>query len=371
MNRNLGASLSRFESFHRSVFQPAARLAFAVVVLACGQAAEAETTTTTTTGALTVVPADEGQGWTILSGNEVIAGYVVDSAGKPIVYPIHSPAGRRVVRDYPMGPQGPKTRDDHPHHRSLWLTHGEVNDQDFWSTSEERQGGTIRQTAGQASANDDGSVVIETTNDWLSTEGKRVLSDHRRFTFRLAEDARGKARLIIDCDFRLTADDDEVHFGDTKEGTFGIRVAGPMKVDAKLGGSIINKSGDQGSGAWGKASPWVDYTGPAPDSATESDADDETLKALPNAGITIHYHPSSHAAPCRWHVRTYGLFAANPFGVHHFDGGPKTDGYRLPAGESINMFHRVVVHDGPFDRQQTLADEQAYATAAVSPVTGQ
>ena len=75
----------------------------------------------------------------------------------------------------------------------------------------------------------------------------------------------------------------------------------------------------------------------------------------------MHYHPSSFHAPCRWHVRTYGLFAANPFGESHFTGGEKTDGVTLPAGESINMSIRVVIHNGGLDQSAVEADDAAYA----------
>ncbi len=77
-----------------------------------------------------------------------------------------------------------------------------------------------------------------------------------------------------------------------KKARFGIRVAGSMKVDAKMGGVITNAEGETNKDAWGKKSPWVDYSGPV---------DGETV------GITIHAHPSGFGAPCRWHVRTYGL----------------------------------------------------------------
>ena len=57
--------------------------------------------------------------------------YVTLSENKPILWPILGPTGKKMSRDYPMvKTEGEKH--DHPHHRSLWFTHGLVNGVDFW-----------------------------------------------------------------------------------------------------------------------------------------------------------------------------------------------------------------------------------------------
>ena len=249
-------------------------------------------------------------GWKVLVGDDFFAGYVPDSNGKPIIYPIMGPSGHAMTRNFPMKQDVKDERGDHDHHRSLWLTHGDVNGIDFWLDDEDKNCGRIVQTSGSADVDaESDAVIINAENDWLSPDGKRILSDKRRFAF--YEEA---GRRIIDCDFLLMATDGDVNFGDTKEGSFGVRVAGTMKVDAKLGGIITNAEGLNDKEAWGQKSAWVDYCGPV---------DGETV------GITIHDHPSSFGFPCRWHVRTYGLFAANPFGVSDFTGGAKKLGNRF------------------------------------------
>ena len=82
--------------------------------------------------------------------------------------------------------------------------------------------------------------------------------------------------------------------------------------------------------AWGKASPWVDYSGPV---------DGKTV------GIAILNHPGSFRYPTTWHVRTYGLFAANPFGWHDF-GLSKSGDYTLPADAELRFGYRVILHEG-------------------------
>jgi hypothetical protein len=131
--------------------------------------------------------------------------------------------------------------------------------------------------------------------------------------------------------------DGDVQFGDTKEGSFAIRVADSMRVDAKKGGKIVNSENQTNGEAWGHAARWVDYTGPV---------DGETV------GIAVLSHPTSFVPIPRWHVRTYGLFAANPFGKKDFpnpdssEQGPLT----LKKGDSITLRYRVILHKGETDK---------------------
>ncbi|MFK8112783.1 MAG: PmoA family protein [Rubripirellula sp.] len=298
--------------------------------------AEAQTVAQATK--LRVEKVADGSGWNVFQGDELVAGYLKDSNGKPIIYPLHGPAGHPMTRDFPMKDAGEHERDDHDHHRSLWLTHGDVNGFDFWLDDDHC--GKIIQTSGEASVEGD-SVVIATTNDWVDPEGNKLLSDSRRFAFR---DLDG--RRVIDCDFLLNAEYGDVNFGDTKEGSFGARLAGTMKVDAKMGGLITNADGKNNKDAWGKKSAWVNYSGPV---------HGDTV------GMTIHDHPSSFGYPCRWHVRTYGLFAANPFGVHHFTGGEKTKGIVLSKDGTMRLNYRVVLYAGEFDAEVAEKDSKQFA----------
>ena len=126
---------------------------------------------------------------------------------------------------------------------------------------------------------------------------------------------------MIDFEIEIHATDGDVTFHDTKEGMFGLRVASSMDVAKKTGGRITNAEGLTDDKAWGQASPWVDYVGPV---------QGKTL------GIAILNHPQSFRYPTTWHVRTYGLFAANPFGWHDFGRSEKGD-YTLPAGQKVRF----------------------------------
>ena len=286
-----------------------------------------------------VEPVKDPAGWNVFVGEDLFAGYRSDVAGTPVIYPLHLANDVALTRNFPMKEASVTEKPDHDHHRSMWLTHGDVNGTDFWLDGE--KAGKIVQTGGEAEASEDGkSGVIVTSNDWIDTKGEKVLSDTRRYEFFVDKDRR-----IIDCDFLLKASYGDVNFGDTKEGTFGVRVAGTMKVDAKKGGLITNAEGLNNKAAWGKKSTWVDYSGPVGENT---------------AGVTIHAHPSGFGYPCRWHVRTYGLFAANPFGVYHFDGGDKTNGIVLKKGTKMRLNYRVVLHPGELAMDQTKADSEKY-----------
>ncbi len=254
---------------------------------------------------------------------KLVTKYWPSHTAKPILWPLVGPTGDELTRGYPMRDASPTERNDHVHHRSFWMTHGEVNGIDFWAEGDNR--GKITQV-GDAKVTGGDTATLDATHEWRGPDGKRVLTDRWQLTFNHDEKTRW-----IDCVFSLTATDGDVVFGDTKEGSFGIRVAGTMKTDAKQGGELVNAEGQNGKAAWGKPSPWVDYFGPV-NGTTQ--------------GIAILNHPNSYGYPTRWHVRTYGLFAANPFGESHFTGGKRTAGKRLPAGETWTLGYRVILHKG-------------------------
>jgi hypothetical protein len=245
--------------------------------------------------------------------------YVPDFDGTPILWPVIGPTGKPMTRAHPMG-EAPGERKDHPHHRSIWFTHGDVNGLSFWHRDTIKHREYVKVASGPR-------AVIVTRNDWLSPEGKAVCQDERTLTFGADGDQRW-----IDFDITIKATDVEVTFGDTKEGTMGVRVAAPIKVDAGQGGKIVNSEGRTDGDAWGKRAAWVDYHG--------------SIDGQP-VGIAVMNHPSSYGYPTYWHVRTYGLFAANPFGLHHFLNRGDVDGsLKLAPGESFTLNYRLLLHKG-------------------------
>jgi hypothetical protein len=227
---------------------------------------------------------------------------------------------------------------DHPPQRSCWFTHGRVKGVDFWS--EEKGHGTIRETERQLVVEGPVLARLRTRDDWIGPDGRPMCRDRRRITF-----YRTQAVRIIDFDFTIEASHGPLTFGDTKEGMFGMRVASSMDVKKNRGGRITNAEGVTDLKAWGRASPWVDYVGP--------------VKSR-TAGIAILNHPDSFRFPTTWHVRDYGLFAANPFGWKDF-GRPDRGDYTVPAGQTLHFAYRVILHTGDTTTLGVDRFFQAYA----------
>jgi methane monooxygenase PmoA-like len=284
-------------------------------------------------------------GVTVKLDGKLFTAYVIDNGPKPILWPIIGPTGAEMTRAYPMK-NVPGERQDHPHHRSLWFTHMVVNGVNFWGEAASYKGkspelkklGKTEHAEFTKVAVEHDRPIISTRNRWVGPDGALVLEDER--TVRCFTE--GESR-VIDFDIVLLATQGPVTFGDNKDGVFGIRIPTSMDVDSKQGGQIVNSEGQVDKDAWGKAARWCDYHGPV---------EGQTV------GIAVLNHPSSFRYPTPWHVRTYGLFAANCFGLHDFNPQPGVDGtYTLPKGERLPFRYRVILHRGD---QESAGIESAF-----------
>jgi hypothetical protein len=265
--------------------------------------------------------------------------YRTTTGPKPILWPVIGPTGAEMTRAFPMKDL-PGEKHDHPHQRSIWFTHGDVNGVDFWS--ENAGHGSIAHREYVSQEVGPKRAVIATRNDWIDSKGKKVCEDRRVLTFSAGTDWRS-----IDFEITLLASDGPIKFGDTKEGSMGIRIPTVMDVDGGQGGRIVNSEGDTDKAAWGKPASWVDYYGTVDKKAV---------------GIAFMNHPSSFRYPTRWHVREYGLFAANPFGLKDFVGKSDADGsYMLDDGKSITLRYRLLFHLGDATSAKIAEAFQRYA----------
>ncbi len=256
---------------------------------------------------------------------------------KPIFFPIRAASGSIITRGHPMTQGIPGESHDHPHHKGLWLSHSDVNGIDFWS--EDPAGGSVVHRNFEVIRNGREVGILQSRNDWISPEGKTVLEETREVKIYNWPGVR-----VMDFDFHLAAMDGPVKFGDTSDGTFAIRLAQPFTVN----GRMENSHGSVGEkNCWGKQADWVDYT---------ATINGESL------GVAIFDHPTSFRHPTYWHVRGYGLFAANPFGLRDFYQDKSRDGsFMIQPGHPMILRYRVYIHSGTTEEARIADQYKAYA----------
>ena len=269
----------------------------------------------------------------VLIGGRPFTTYFFDpSVAKPFLHPLRSAAGTIVTRGFPVTQDIAGEDRDEPHQRPMYFGHGDVDGFDFWGEAAFPRwshhavstfGRTVFRSLDDAAGGADGGT-LQATFDLVAGTG--VLGrEVQRYRFTGDEDTR-----VIDCRFSIAATDRALVLGDTKEGTFAIRV---VKALDSPPGHMVNADGATGEkGIWGKRSHWVDYYGRV---------------SGEDVGVAVFDHPQNLRAPTYWHARAYGLLAANPFGVTSFTHDRHQNGaYSIPAGSALVLRYRVVIHHG-------------------------
>ena len=105
-----------------------------------------------------------------------------------------------------------------------------------------------------------------------------------------------------------------------------------MTLSIRLSGLIFD-SGQGEEVTWGKRAEWCDYSGP--------------LANGEQWGCTVIDHRNNPRYPTYWMVRGYGLFTANPWGVHHFLGDDSIDeSMTIASGDKAVFCYRLIFHPG-------------------------
>lgn len=276
-----------------------------------------------------------------IGGKPFTTFYFGADSPKPYLHPLRSAQGTIVTRGWPMVKDIPGESHDHPHHRAMYFAHGDINGVDFWgektesraqqtakgkfySSEELPKGRTVFVKLDEMESKGDTGRIRAEFN-LVGPDGNVMGQEIQDYTF-----GGDQANRMIDCAFTIRATKSPLKMGDTKEGTFAIRV---VKALEEPTGHMLSSTGAVGEkDIWGKRADWVDYSG---------EVAGETL------GITIFDNHSNIKHPTYWHARAYGLFAVNPFGEHDFYNDPKRDGsVTIPAGGSLTLRYRVLIHHG-------------------------
>jgi hypothetical protein len=271
----------------------------------------------------------------VINGKPFTSFHFGSDTPKPFLYPLRSVNGTVLTRGFPLEILPGEDRSD-PHHRGLWFTHGDVNGVDLW-TEGPGKGRIALKTLGRlVNGADIGSLSAEF--EWQDGAGKPMIEEERTMSF---TQIVGENIIELQATLRV-ASAEKVTLGDTKNGSFAIRVSNALserseKCPVDCVGHITNSEGGRGEKEiWGKKANWVDFSG-------EIDGQ--------KWGIAVFDHPGNPGHPTAWHARGYGLLAANPFGSRDFVAAsdkPKTalGGMTLEPGSSVTFRYRVVIHAG-------------------------
>ncbi|AWM41227.1 hypothetical protein GobsT_01570 [Gemmata obscuriglobus] len=291
------------------------------------------------------------------AGTQVVARYATaESVAKPYLYPVLAPNGVGVTRAWPVekGLPGEATS-DHVHQKSVWFCHGDVIPEgialkvksvnkadkgvDFWSEARDKDGprhGKIKCVkVGEPKQHAKNHASVETHNEWFTPDGVKIMDEVRVIHF--FEGAEGRTFAF---DITLKATVCPITFGDTKEGSFGIRVHDGLRPTEKTGAVVTTAEGKvvappvkDNMSIWGHPAQWIDYSG-------KLDGKE--------VGVAVFDHPSNPKS--NWHVRAYGLNAANPFARAHSGFPSQKDGagplLKLDKGSEMKLKYAVYAHTG-------------------------
>ncbi len=323
--------------------------ALGLAAAACVQAQTGFTMDKTTSGGLI-----------IKHDGKLVAEYVIDQANKPYLAPVFGPTGTQMTRNYPMkNVEG--EQHDHPHHRGIVFGHEGMGGFETWSehaTYDEANAkkpgsgdvrlaklGSIKHREYKEIKADATTATVVTLNDYLDPSGKKAFEEERSMIFRA-----GDGVTLLDFDIDIIASIGPVSVEDKKDAGLSIRVPTEMAVEIDKGkkgtGHIITSEGKTDKDAWSTHARWCDYYGTVGGQAV---------------GVAMLNHPSSFRFPTGWHVRTYGLFTANPFASQQFDKSAPDAGFEIKQGDRLKLRHRFIFHSGDEKSAKIAEAWEAYA----------
>lgn len=237
--------------------------------------------------------------------------YIGTDIPKPYLGPLRELYGSDITRlDF-------ETK-EHPHHRGVWVSHGEVNGVDTWNEPAGRHG-FIKNLEIKDIYDGDCFAGFTAKNLWTDFSGKPLCEEETTYTFY----AGCPELTLFDMSITLVASYGDVTLGATKEaGPLAVRMAESIKV-METGTMVNGAGGVNEKEIWMKRAPWVDYYGKASGKV---------------CGIAILDNPENDAYPAWWHARDYGLMAPNNFHV----GGERV----ISQGESMTWKYRIAAHNG-------------------------
>ena len=237
---------------------------------------------------------------------------------RPFMGPVYATNGESFTRFTPFHPE-------HPHQRSVFIGIGDVNGVDCWNEEGENKGKMILSDVLQTEDGETATVSVRLA--WRAVDTDEPLVDEIR-TLKFAHVENG---IAVSVHLQFIASYGDVTFGQTKEaGPLGIRVADVLRADRE--GVFVNSEGGVNEDAcWGKDAKWCNYMGRLAGKTVGIAAFD--------CGTNSHY-------PTAWHVRNYGLLAANNLLFKSAE--------HIPQGETMRYDYTICFWEDAFDPKQIM-----------------
>ena len=269
--------------------------------------------------ALSLVPARAAKINAIKVGSKIsvtidgmyFTSYIFSSDEKyPFFYPVNGPISGGSVTSMRNG--------EYPHHSSLFFGCDQVNGGNYWQEGLER--GRIISVNVEILKEGGDTVVITDECIWSRPGAISPVKDLRKITITAPSTTVHQIDVEITMEMLI-----DVHIKKTNHSLFSARMAADLSV--KNGGTMINAEGASGEKeTFGKASPWIDYSG---------------KRGNAIEGLTIFQHPSNPWYPSPWFTRDYGFMSPTP--MYWPQNGEETF---MKKGEILNLRYRVLVHSG-------------------------
>lgn len=256
-----------------------------------------------------------GNSFDIFDGDRLFTSVVYDSEYvRPFVGPIYTSFGGTFTRFEPH-------HKEHPHQRSVFIGIGNVNGVDCWNEVGENKGKMTLDSVLLAQGGETATVQAKLVWSAIDT-GEKLVDEIRTIRFEKKADC---IAMYIRLEFIAAYGD--VDFGVTKEaGPLGVRVADEIRVKEGNGTFVNSEGGVNEAECWGKEGKWCNYFG--------------TISGK-KVGIACFDRKGNPRYPTTWHIRDYGLMAANNL----FFKGPE----HIPANQSLEYNYLVCFWEDAFD----------------------
>lgn len=262
-----------------------------VIILTCKEKTDLELTLSDTHSFDNIKFEQYSEKLDILFNGKIFSSYqYLADLKKPFFGPVYTKTGNTFTRP-------DLNHKEHPHQRSVFIGVGDVNGVDLWN--EPDNSGYLLKGTPENIICGDAFASFEANNIWVDKDGKKLVDENRKTTvYNQSENCR-----YVDIEVTFKATYGDVTFGNTKEaGPLGVRVNEAIDVDH--GGYMRNSYGATGEKeCWSKSAQWCIYGG-------KLDGED--------CAIAVFDNENNERYPTCWHIRNYGLFAANNL---YFRGG--------------------------------------------------